>query len=152
MNKLTLIAVTLCLSCLVVYTAERPKPEEFAKQYGDLFAVDLKTEEQLHQTKIPEVVFAQASMSDVVHFLNQAIVKKREHQNPTPKIRIDATDIQNQLPAITFAGKDVSVLQVLRFIQNVTDLHYRITKDKEIILAIRYNHKKANQQVDSMRP
>lgn len=140
--------VTIAWACLLVgssaYCADMPNAEAFEKQYGSLFRIDDEAaskltnsvERVLHQTKIPEVVFAQANLRDIAYFLHKATVQYSPTQDKKGvEIVIRIEDWGSKPPVPTLAAKNVSVLEVIRIMTNVCgiDMQYKIEDGKVIL-------------------
>ena len=78
-----------------------------------------KTEAMLHEIRIPEVVFAQAGFTDIAHFLDR-FVQQHDTIYSNHPIHFESTgeSTDHGAKTATFAGRDISVLQLLRYMQN----------------------------------
>ena len=160
----TCMGITIAWVCLLVggstYCANRPDAETFEKQYGSLFRLDDEAaskltnsvERVLHQTKIPEVVFAQANLRDVAYFLNKATIQYSPTQDKKGvEIVIRIEDWGPEPPALTLAAKNVSVLEVIRIMTNVIgiDMQHKIEDGKVILYKKTKKEEKVNQTTEA---
>lgn len=158
--------ITVAWTCLLVggsaYCADMPNAEAFEKQYGSLFRIiDEATskltnsvERVFHQTKIPEVVFAQANLRDVAYFLHKATVQYSLTQDKKGvEIAVRIEDWGSEPPVPTLAAKNVSVLEVIRIMTNVIgiDMQYKIEDGKVILYKKMKKEEKANQATEVTR-
>ena len=134
------IALTLLLSSCAFssYAGNFPKVEK--KVIIDekaAAALTNKVEISLHQTRIPEVEFAQAHIRDIVDFLNSCIEKYGATKETKsirivldPNIVFSFDDPDTRVGDIlTFGGLDMSVLETVTVLTTVSNCEYAVTKN-----------------------
>jgi len=136
MKIATLAVITFLIGTLLSVNAnEKPKPDEFEKKYGIIFKISDEDgkklanpiEIKLHAIKIPEVLFLGANLSDVVEFLNNTATSyDKKKDDKTVYVILGNGAMDTNPPLITFAGNNVSILEVLKFITAVTDLKHEV--------------------------
>jgi len=139
--------------------ADAPNPEEFEKEHGSSFRITEEAaagltdpvEQSLHQVKLPEIIFNQSPMSAVMMRLQRATADSIS--TGTNKRGIDFIFNTKSLgkqksPIITFAAKDVSILEVIRFVCAAGGLEYTISNGALVLQKAKSDGKKP-EKVDS---
>lgn len=97
------------------------------------------TERLLHQIRIPKVEFAQAAITDIVFFLNDAIKKYGDTEDARQITVVLDPDTERQLMKVetweggggikgvyTYGGLDMSVLEAIQVLSEVAQLNRTI--------------------------
>ena len=127
MKTLAIISCLLAASALSSWSGGNGEPvhyDEIAQITGPISPIDPNSitnniEARLDKVRLPEVLFAQAALLDVVYFLDH-FTKQYETNETADPIRFEfgAGWTNRVAQTATIAGRDISVLQVLRYMQN----------------------------------
>ncbi|MBI3986580.1 MAG: von Willebrand factor type A domain-containing protein, partial [Lentisphaerae bacterium] len=99
--------------------------------------------EKLNQIRIPELNFRSANIVDVVKFLSQASIANDSNSAPNEKgLSIDLDmrrpgqpdDKASRVPEITLNLRNLTLIDALKYVTEVTNLKYRLTENGKVVI------------------